>query len=159
MGTGLKAGVNERLRSTIVKPPRLQNTRHFMRVSDFIARTVTQRRTLVWCGVAILIAICVGILGTSLRLDSEIFNVLPGRFSSVQGLKIYDHDFEQTRELMVEPRRRNERMVLVRHHGVPYPGEEICDGVADYHDDLVIPGIIPSWAISRRQMRQRPNFR
>ena len=34
-----------------------------------------------------------------MRLDSEIFNVLPGRFPSVQGLKIYDHDFEQTREL------------------------------------------------------------
>src|SRR5207244_3482771 len=39
------------------------------------------------------------ILVTSLRLDSEVFNVLPGSFSSVQGLKIYDRDFEQTREL------------------------------------------------------------
>src|SRR5207248_4325084 len=39
------------------------------------------------------------ILITSLRLDSEIFNVLPGRFSSVQGLKIYDRQFEQTYEL------------------------------------------------------------
>src|SRR5438034_6424006 len=70
-----------------------------MRISDFIARTITQRRALVWCGVAVLIVVCIGILFTSLRLDSEIFNVLPGRFSSVQGLKIYDHDFEQTREL------------------------------------------------------------
>src|SRR4030095_11095693 len=32
-------------------------------------------------------------------LDSEIVSVLPVNFSSVQGLKIYDHDFEQTREL------------------------------------------------------------
>jgi uncharacterized protein len=70
-----------------------------MRISDFIARTITQRRALIWCGVAALTVICVAILVTSLRLDSEIFNVLPGRFSSVQGLKIYDHDFEQTREL------------------------------------------------------------
>src|SRR5215472_7864014 len=70
-----------------------------MRVSDFIARTITQRRALVWSAVAALAAACVAILATSLRLDSEIFNVLPGRFSSVQGLKIYDHDFEQTREL------------------------------------------------------------
>src|SRR5215467_10315652 len=70
-----------------------------MRISDFIARTVTQRRALVWCGVAVLTVVCATILATSLRLDSEIFNVLPGRFSSVQGLKIYDHDFEQTREL------------------------------------------------------------
>src|SRR5205807_5975620 len=70
-----------------------------MRISDFIARTITQRRALVWCGVAVLTIVCISILLTSLRLDSEIFNVLPGRFSSVQGLKIYDHDFEQTREL------------------------------------------------------------
>src|SRR5258705_13185270 len=70
-----------------------------MRISDFIARTITQRRALVWCGVAVLIIVCLAILFTSLRLDSEIFNVLPGRFPSVQGLKIYDHDFEQTREL------------------------------------------------------------
>src|SRR5881275_1317566 len=70
-----------------------------MRISDFIARTVTQRRALVWCGVALLTVACIAILVTSLRLDSEVFNVLPGRFSSVQGLKIYDRDFEQTREL------------------------------------------------------------
>src|SRR5215467_12988525 len=70
-----------------------------MRTSDFIARTVTQRRALVWGGVSVLTIVCIAILSTSLRLDSEIFNVFPGRFSSVQGLKIYDHDFEQTREL------------------------------------------------------------
>ena len=70
-----------------------------MRISDFIARTITQRRALVWCSVTVLIIGCIAVLVTSLRLDSEIFNVLPGRFSSVQGLKIYDHDFEQTREL------------------------------------------------------------
>jgi predicted RND superfamily exporter protein len=70
-----------------------------MRISDFIARTITQRRTLVWSGVAVVTIACIAILVTSLRLDSEVFNVLPGRYSSVQGLKIYDHDFEQTREL------------------------------------------------------------
>ena len=70
-----------------------------MRISDFIARTITQRRGLVWCGVAILTVISIAIFATSLRLDSEIFNVLPSKFSSVQGLKIYDRDFEQTREL------------------------------------------------------------
>jgi predicted RND superfamily exporter protein len=75
------------------------NDRSFMRISDFIAQTVTQRRALVWCGVAALTAACIAILVSSLQLDSEIFNVLPGKFSSVQGLKIYDRDFEQTREL------------------------------------------------------------
>src|SRR5436190_8287982 len=70
-----------------------------MRISDFIAGTMTQRRALVWCGVAVLTAGCIAILVSSLQLDSEIFNVLPGKFPSVQGLKIYDRDFEQTREL------------------------------------------------------------
>src|SRR6476469_2065072 len=70
-----------------------------MRISDFIAQSITRRRALVWSGVTMLIVVCIAILVTSLRLDSEVFNVLPGRFSSVQGLKIYDHDFEQTRQL------------------------------------------------------------
>src|SRR5690242_18571606 len=70
-----------------------------MRISDFIAKTITQRRALVWCSVAALTFICIATLVISLKLDSEIFNVLPGKFPSVQGLKIYDRDFEQTREL------------------------------------------------------------
>jgi predicted RND superfamily exporter protein len=70
-----------------------------MRISDFIARTITQRRALVWSGVGMITIACIAVLVTSLRLDSEVFNVLPGRYSSVQGLKIYDRDFEQTREL------------------------------------------------------------
>src|SRR5438094_2054313 len=70
-----------------------------MGISDFVAQTITQRRALVWSGVAVLTIGCIAILVISLRLDSEVFNVLPGRFPSVQGLKIYDHDFEQTRQL------------------------------------------------------------
>jgi hypothetical protein len=67
-----------------------------MRISDLIARTITQRRALVWSGVVVVTIACIAILVTSLRLDSEVFNVLPARYSSVQGLKIYDRDFEQT---------------------------------------------------------------
>src|SRR5436853_7746672 len=69
-----------------------------MHISDFIARTITQRRALVWGSVALLTIACIAILVTSLQLDSEIFNVLPGKFSSVQSLKTYNRDFEQTRE-------------------------------------------------------------
>ncbi len=70
-----------------------------MRISDFIAQTITEKRALVWCGVAMLAAGCITILIISLRLDSDVLNVLPGGFRSVQGLKIYDREFEQTREL------------------------------------------------------------
>jgi len=70
-----------------------------MRISDLIARLLTQRRVLVWCAVATLVIASVSILVTRLELDSEVLNMLPGNFESVQGLKIYNRDFEQTREL------------------------------------------------------------
>src|SRR5207237_1551817 len=34
-----------------------------------------------------------------IELDSDVINMLPKGFESVRGLKIYDRDFEQTREL------------------------------------------------------------
>src|ERR1700756_4772009 len=70
-----------------------------MRVSDSIARALTKRRGLVWCGVAALAVGCLAILITRMELDSDAMNMLPARFQSVQGIKIYDREFEQTREL------------------------------------------------------------
>jgi predicted RND superfamily exporter protein len=70
-----------------------------MRISDVIARTVTERRALVWCSVAVLAVGCIAVLITQLRLDSDVLNILPASFRSVEGLKIYDREFEQTREL------------------------------------------------------------
>src|SRR4029077_16337679 len=70
-----------------------------MRISDLIARVVTQSRAQVWLGVGLVGIGCVGILVTQLRLDSDVLNILPASFRSVQGLKIYDREFEQTREL------------------------------------------------------------
>src|SRR5438105_7618680 len=68
-------------------------------MSDLIARVMAQRRVLVWFGVAALAASCLGILVMRIELDSDVINMLPKGFESVRGLKIYDHDFEQTREL------------------------------------------------------------
>jgi uncharacterized protein len=70
-----------------------------VRISDFIARVMTQWRWLVWLGVAVLAIVCLAILFTRMQVDSDVFNMLPDRFASVQGLKVYDRDFEQTREL------------------------------------------------------------
>jgi len=60
---------------------------------------MAQRRVLVWFGVAALAAACLVILATRIELDSDVINMLPKGFESVEGLKIYDRDFEQTREL------------------------------------------------------------
>src|SRR5712692_2894479 len=70
-----------------------------MRPSDFIARLLTERRALVWAGVAALVVACTAILVTRIELDSDVLNMLPANFRSVEGLKIYNRDFEQTREL------------------------------------------------------------
>ena len=70
-----------------------------MRTSDFIARVMTERRSLVWLGVIALAALCVMILITRIEIDSDVINMLPKGYRSVDGLKIYDRDFEQTREL------------------------------------------------------------
>src|SRR5436853_711897 len=70
-----------------------------MRMSDWIARVMAQRRALVWLGVIALAAICLAILVTRIEIDSDVINMLPRGFRSIEGLKIYDDDFEQTREL------------------------------------------------------------
>jgi predicted RND superfamily exporter protein len=70
-----------------------------MRISNFIARVMTQRRPLVWWGVAMFAIVCVALLVLRMRLDSDVINMLPSGFQSVEGLRIYDSKFEQTREL------------------------------------------------------------
>jgi predicted RND superfamily exporter protein len=70
-----------------------------MRIGDLVARIVTERRAYVWLGVVAGAIVCLIIFVSRISLDSEVLNMLPGKFSSVQGLKIYDRAFEQTREL------------------------------------------------------------
>jgi len=70
-----------------------------MSYSKFIARLVTKRRGLVWFAVALIAAVSIYILVTRLTLDTEVLNLLPAKFESVQGLKVYNNDFAQTREL------------------------------------------------------------
>ncbi|MFL6538332.1 MAG: MMPL family transporter [Chthoniobacterales bacterium] len=70
-----------------------------MQFSSLIARLVTQRRALVWLAVAVICAGSVAVLITRMRLDTEVLNLLPSGFESVEGLKIYNRDFAQVREL------------------------------------------------------------
>src|SRR5690349_6939391 len=70
-----------------------------MSYSHFIARLVTRHRAAVWFAVALLASISLYVLISRLTLDTEVLNLLPGKFESVQGLKVYNNDFAQTREL------------------------------------------------------------
>lgn len=70
-----------------------------MSYSKFIARLVTQHRALLWFAVALVAALSLYVLITRLTLDTEVLNLLPAKFESVRGLKVYNNDFAQTREL------------------------------------------------------------
>jgi len=64
-----------------------------------IARLVTHRRGVVWTAIALICAASVGVLVTRMKLDTEVLNLLPGGFESVEGLKVYNRDFAQVRDL------------------------------------------------------------
>lgn len=66
---------------------------------SFIANLVTRRRVAVWWAVALISIASVYILVTRMKLDSEVLNLLPGGFPSVEGLKVYNRDFAQVRDL------------------------------------------------------------
>jgi uncharacterized protein len=70
-----------------------------MPLSDTVSRLVTQRRGLVWLTVAVLFVASLLVLVTRMKLDTEVLNLLPNGFESVEGLKLYNRDFAQVREL------------------------------------------------------------
>jgi predicted RND superfamily exporter protein len=70
-----------------------------MRLHSLIAYLVTRRRGAVWSAIALISALSVYVLVTRMKLDSEVLNLLPGGFESVEGLKVYNRDFAQVRDL------------------------------------------------------------
>src|ERR1700731_4604003 len=70
-----------------------------MALHSTIAQLVTRRRGVVWLAVALISAASIGVLVTRMTLDSEVLNLLPSGFESVEGLKVYNRDFAQVREL------------------------------------------------------------
>lgn len=70
-----------------------------MPLHSTISRLVTQRRGLVWIWVGLIVALSVFVLVTRMKLDTEVLNLLPRGFDSVEGLKVYNRDFAQVREL------------------------------------------------------------
>src|SRR5581483_9792856 len=67
---------------------------------------------------------------------------------------------QQARDLDLHLRGRHPYLVVQRLVGVADAGEHVCDRIGQhrYQLDLVMPGIAPWCASSRRQMRHRPNF-
>ena len=59
---------------------------------SFIAKLVTQRRAAVWWAVALISAASIYVLVTRMKLDTEVLNLLPTGFESVEGLKVYNRE-------------------------------------------------------------------
>jgi predicted RND superfamily exporter protein len=70
-----------------------------MAIHSTIAQLVTRRRGLVWAAVGLICAASIGVLILRMKLDTEVLNLLPGGFESVEGLKVYNRDFVQVRDL------------------------------------------------------------
>src|SRR2546423_12424172 len=64
-----------------------------------IAELVTRRRGVVWLAVASICAASIGVLVARMKLDTEVLNLLPSGFESVEALKVYNRDFVQVRDL------------------------------------------------------------
>lgn len=70
-----------------------------MPLHSLISRLVTRRRGAVWLFVALIATASIAVLITRMKLDTEVLNLLPRGFESVEGLKVYNRDFSQVREL------------------------------------------------------------
>lgn len=70
-----------------------------MELSRTAAHFVTHRRRTVFIAVAALVLGCAAVLLFALRFDSDILDLLPRSFDSVQALKISDREFTNARQL------------------------------------------------------------
>ena len=70
------------------------------KITEFLARTIAhQTGTLVFAAFAIA-ALAIFVVYTRKNLDSEVLDLLPSKFESVVGLKEYNSEFAQARQLV-----------------------------------------------------------
>ncbi|HRJ74203.1 MAG TPA: hypothetical protein PLS03_18400, partial [Terrimicrobiaceae bacterium] len=68
-------------------------------VSRLLARWITRRPLLLAAAGVLIAATAIGIIRSRNAFDSEILNLLPEANPAVRGLKIYNAEFTQNREL------------------------------------------------------------
>ena len=71
-----------------------------MSLSSTTAHFVTHRRPLVFSLVAVIVLLCAAVMIFGLRFNSDILDMLPGSFDSVQSLKVSDREFTNARQLI-----------------------------------------------------------
>jgi predicted RND superfamily exporter protein len=71
-----------------------------MSLSRTVAHFVTHRRPLVFSLVALTVIACACVVIFALRFNSDILDMLPGKFDSVRSLKVSDREFTNARQLI-----------------------------------------------------------
>lgn len=84
---------------SLQKPPHSSPPLPPSDLASRIAQLVVRRPVWVIAAVVVLLAGCLWILKKQQRFDSEVLNLLPARFDSVQALKALNNEFTQAREL------------------------------------------------------------
>src|SRR5207237_6553792 len=92
-----------------------------------------------------------------LQLDDQGIEALALLYVEVRDVALL---LEDARDALLQPRGRHLRAFVQRLVGIADAGEHVGYRVGHHLDhqlDLVMPGMTPWCARSRRQMRQRPN--
>src|SRR6266550_4088953 len=70
------------------------------KITEFLAHTIAHRtKALIFAAFAIA-GLAIFVVVTRKNLDSEVLNLLPSKFESVIGLKEYNSEFAQARQLV-----------------------------------------------------------
>ena len=93
-----------------------------MSLARTVAHFVTHRRPVVFGVVALLLAGCALVVCFGLRFNSDILDLLPKDFDSVQAFKIKDREFTDARQIVVDMQGNNPganplRAMLSRYGG------------------------------------------
>jgi predicted exporter len=77
----------------------LENPR--LKIADRIARLVVHRPRVLWLMLPMLLAAAGALIFFRARLNSEVLDMLPGHFESVQIYRLADREFSSARELVI----------------------------------------------------------
>src|SRR5258708_5171005 len=81
------------------RPP-IPKSKLFGALTEFLAKTIDQPTTALILAAVIIFGVALLIILNRHNLDSEVLDLLPGQFESVTGLKQYNNDFSQARQLV-----------------------------------------------------------
>jgi uncharacterized protein len=71
-----------------------------MRLSDRVAHLIVHRPGRLWLLLAALLLVAGGLIAFRAKLNSDVLDMLPGHFESVQIYKVADREFSSARELL-----------------------------------------------------------